>query len=95
MEMQTAIKTLCSAAEPKSSISHLLAGLHREEDFEGIVEIEDCVLQDETANKILLLVKEHITDLQSKVRSLSRCCIATLDNNVWKSDSFGLCNITV
>lgn len=82
MEMQTAIKASCNTAEQKSIISHLLAGLHREEDSEGIVEIEDCVLQDETANKILLLVKEQITDLQSKVRILSRCCIATLDNNV-------------
>ena len=48
-------------------ISHSSAGLHREEDFESIVEIEECVLQDETANKILSLIKEHIAGLQSQV----------------------------
>lgn len=47
-------------------------GLHREEDFEGIVEIEDCMLQDETANEILALIKGHVADLQSKVSLLCR-----------------------
>lgn len=43
-------------------------GLHKEEDSSDIEEIEECLLQDDTANKILNTVKGFLPGLQHEAR---------------------------
>lgn len=46
-----------------------LAGLYRHNNAAELVEIEECLLQDEAANRILTTIKKHLPELQSKASS--------------------------